>query len=138
MRHSILLIFALLFYQLSFCQNSNKNLSQKEYFLNIEASIPYIQKNLPMYIDKNKTVRFDSLSFSKSNKTYNSYYTMKEIDLTNKESNFFNINETKKVLDEQIMKSEETPLMKKFGVQFYFYYYDKNGLLIKIIKADYK
>ena len=39
---------------------------------------------------------------------------------------------------EQIMKSEETPLMKKFGVQFYFYYYDKNGLLIKIIKADYK
>ena len=110
--------------------------TEKEFINNWVKTVSQMQSKYPMVVDKNTTL--DSVSFSKTEKVMNFYNTMTHMDMSIQGRNAFHDIETKKTIDENLMKGKTAPYMKKFGVRFFYYYFDMKGLLITKIEGDFK
>jgi len=106
---TIIIIAFIFVSKISLCQFIvlNDKTTEKEFIENWVKTVTIIKKGFPMKIDNNTIL--DSVSFIKS----------------------------KKIIDENLKNKNTSPYMKKFNVQFYYYYYDKNGIEISKLKGDF-
>ena len=134
---TIIIIAFIFVSKISLCQFIvlNDKTTEKEFIENWVKTVTIIKKGFPMKIDNNTIL--DSVSFIKSKKIMNYYYTMNNMDLSIQNKSAFNEVGTKKIIDENLKNKNTSPYMKKFNVQFFYYYYDKNGIEISKLKGDF-
>ncbi len=89
--------------------------------------------NLPLKVDDMTTL--DSVNISKIENSYHYFYTVSKLKEDIDVDVFYTL--LKPNIDSSVKKNEKMALNRKFGTKLIYSYFDKNGIFLTEIKAEY-